>query len=125
MNKKTLLHAAIRNDLTSFIQKTFQTVSPGADFLPNWHIEAITHVLTECLSGKIKRLLITIPPRYLKSISTSVALPAYILGHNPAEQIICTSYSYELALKHAADTRLIMGSDWYREVFPGTAFSAV
>jgi len=121
ISEQELLHALLREDLTAYIHKVFQTVSPGSLFLPNWHIEAIAYVLMECIKGNITRLIITIPPRYLKSISCSVALPSYILGHNPAEQIICISHSQELALKHASDTRLVMQSDWYSQLFPGTA----
>jgi hypothetical protein len=39
-----------------------------------------------------KRLIITLPPRHFKSMCATVALPAFLLGHNPAAQIICASY---------------------------------
>jgi len=78
------------------------------------------HNLSKVLSGDVKRLIITIPPRHLKSICTSVALPAFVLGHNPTRRIICVSYSQELAVKHANDCRSVMNADWYRRIFPGT-----
>jgi hypothetical protein len=49
---------------------------------------------------------------------TSVAFPAWILGHDPGRRVICASYGQELADKHARDSRLIMNSAWYREIFP-------
>ena len=38
-----LLNHILRTDLTSFVQKSFGTVSPGDTFSPNWHIEAMCH----------------------------------------------------------------------------------
>jgi predicted phage terminase large subunit-like protein len=115
-----LLHAILRSDFTSFVQKAFRTVSPGDDYSANWHIEAMAHELSMVMRGETRRLIITIPPRHLKSICTSVALPAFILGHDPTRRIICVSYSQELAVKHANDCRTIMNSDWYRQLFPAT-----
>ena len=64
----------LRGDLHAFVRKSFGTVSPGDVFLPNWHLEAICHELAKVVRGETKRLIITIPPRYLKSICASVAL---------------------------------------------------
>ena len=70
--------------------------------------------------GENQRLLITLPPRSLKSICASVALPAWILGLDPTMRIICASYSNELTAKHARDFRAVVQSDWYRDLFPWT-----
>jgi hypothetical protein len=56
----------------------------------------------------------------LKSIVTSVAYPAFLLGHNPTERILCISYANELALSHARDFRSVVASAWYRQGFPQT-----
>ena len=48
-------------------------------------------------SGEIKRLIINMPPRSLKSISASVAFPAFVLGRDPTSRFICVSYSGDLA----------------------------
>jgi predicted phage terminase large subunit-like protein len=110
----------VRSNFGCFIPKAFATVSPGDAFSANWHIYAMCHSLSKVVSGEVKRQIISIPPRHLKSICTSVALPAFILGHNPSRRIICVSYSQELAVKHANDCRSVMNSDWYRRIFPGT-----
>ncbi|MGE3511456.1 MAG: phage terminase large subunit [Vicinamibacterales bacterium] len=95
-------------------------MAPGERYLHNWHIEAIAHHLEECLRGSIKRLIITLPPRSLKSICASVAFPAFALGHDPTLRIVCASYSEELAARHGRDCRTVMQSGWYPSVFPGT-----
>jgi hypothetical protein len=40
-----------------------------------------------------QRLIVNIPPRHLKSICASVALPAFLLGHDPTRKVICVSYA--------------------------------
>src|SRR5258705_11916565 len=96
-----LVRAVLRNDLYSFTSASFPLVSSHAVFVPNWHIEAITHALSRVLEGKIKRLIITVPPRSLKSICTSVAFPAFVLGHDPTRRIICVRYAEGLPRRHA------------------------
>lgn len=124
MKDKDLYNAALRSDLSAFIRRAFATVSPGEPYLHNWHIDAIAHYLMGILTGAIMRLIITMPPRHMKSISGSVAFPAFVLGHDPAARIICVSYAEELAHKHSLDTRLVMDSPWYRRAYPGTVLSA-
>src|SRR5439155_6877190 len=79
-------------------------------FAPNWHIEAIAFALMRVLRGEIKRLIITVPPRSLKSICASVAFPAFVLGHDPTRRIICVSYAEALARTHANDWRELLRS---------------
>jgi hypothetical protein len=74
--------------------------------------------------GKLRRLLVNVPPRSLKSIAYSVALPAFIFGHDPSKRIIVVSYGADLSIKHAIDFRAIMNSSWYRRVFTETRISA-
>jgi len=106
--------------LPTFIRKSFGTVAPAVSYQHNWHIDTIAWHLQQCLDGKINRLIITLPPRSLKSICASVAFPAWALGRNPGLRIICASYANELTRKHALDCRAVMESDWYRDTFPGT-----
>src|SRR5262249_2036859 len=112
-----LVSAILRNDLYSFIQAIFPLVSPGAAFQPSWHIEAIAFALSRVLNGEIQRLIITVPPRSLKSICASVAFPAFVLGHDPTRRIICVSYAEALARKHANDCRALMRSTLYHRLF--------
>jgi len=123
-SNRHLLDLSLRHDLTTFTHRTFQSLSPRQPYLHNWHIEAIAWHLQQCTTGAIKRLLIALPPRSLKSICASVALPAWALGRDPTKRIICASYSENLATKHALDCRMIMGSAWYRRTFPHAIISS-
>jgi hypothetical protein len=108
----------LRNDFRAFIHKVFTTLCPGQDYERSWHIEAIAYRLERVRRGEITRLIINMPPRSLKSISTSVAFPAFLLGLDPSRRIICVSYSAELAKKHSNDFRAVLEAPWYRSVFP-------
>ena len=108
----SLFNSLLRNDLSSFIQKSFQIVSPGVSYHHNWHVDAISYHLEQCMRGEIKRLIITLPPRNLKSIAASVAFPAFILGHDPRKQIIGISYAQDLSQKQSRDCRAVMQSSF-------------
>ncbi len=109
--------AILRTDLYSFIQRCVHELNPNVEFLANWHIEVIAAKLDAVRRGKIKRLIINLPPRHLKSICASVGLVAFWLGHDPAAQIICASYGQDLADKLARDCRAIMMSEFYKDLF--------
>ena len=115
-----VLDHELETNFAAFIRKTFATVSPGDPFKPNWHIEAIAHALERVARGELKRLIILIPPRHLKSICASVAFPAWHLGHDPTQRIICVSYAANVAADFANDCRIVMQSGWYRRAFPAT-----
>lgn len=112
------INAILRQDLGAFTVKAFQTVSPGTEYKHNWHIDAIVHELLNCHEGENRRLIITQPPRSLKSICSSVAFPAWALGHDPSRRFACVSYSNDLAAFLARQFRTVMTSDWYRALFP-------
>jgi predicted phage terminase large subunit-like protein len=120
---RAFLCSLLRTDFMSFTHKCFQTLTPGARFQPNWHLEAIAHHLELVRRGRLKRLIINLPPRSLKSIFSSVAFPAFMLGHDPTQRIIVVSYASDLAVKHSNDFRAIISSEWYAQIFPGTVIS--
>jgi predicted phage terminase large subunit-like protein len=117
-SQRDLLQALLRTDLPSFIAKCFATLEPGGAYRENWHIHHIAHQLTRVSGGEVKRLIITIPPRHLKSICVTVAYTAWIMGHDPSLRILTISYGSDLAQELARQFRVIVESDWYRRTFP-------
>ena len=111
---------ACRRDFVSFIELVFSLLAPGRSLHMNWHIRALAYYLEHVRLGRIRRLIINLPPRFLKSIISSVAFPAYVLGHDPTKRIIAISYGLELATKFAHDSRIVMSSDRYKGIFPRT-----
>ncbi len=115
--------AVLRTDFVSFLRRCSATLNPGVPFKMNWHIAAMAYQLEEVRAGRITRLIVNMPPRNLKSITFSVALPAFLLGHNPRLKIFGISYGNDLSAKHASDFRSIVTSDWFLRAFPGTRMS--
>jgi len=117
-SQQAVLRAALATDFRSFVQYVFGVLRPGIEFRPNWHIDAMTYKLSQVATGEVKRLIITVPPRNLKSICASVALPAWFLGHHPSERAVAISYSADLAKVHANDFRRVVNDPLYQTVFP-------
>jgi predicted phage terminase large subunit-like protein len=117
---RRLYQALLRNDFRAFTEKVFRALNPGETFVWNWYIDAIAWHLELVRRGEIRRLIINMPPRSLKSITASVAWPAYILGLDPSRRIICVSYSGDLAKKFSNDFRALIDAPWYRALFPWT-----
>lgn len=113
----------LRNDLTSFIERSFYELNPQDNFVAGQYIERLAATLERCRTGNTNRLIINMPPRTLKSFAVSVAFSAWLHGHEPAKQIICASYGQDLANKHAHDCRSLMSSAFYRGLFPQAALS--
>ncbi|WCR58535.1 phage terminase large subunit [Wolbachia endosymbiont of Ctenocephalides felis wCfeJ] len=106
-----------------FIELCFQTVVPGCTYNDYQYIKVIADSLEAAIAGKVRRIIFNMPPRSMKSMCISVAWPAWILGNQPTARIIVASYSQLLSEKHSLDTRCIMQSDWYQELFPEVELS--
>ncbi|MER8918125.1 hypothetical protein NKI32_30505 [Mesorhizobium sp. M0761] len=108
--------------MATFVGLAFSAID-RSQYLPNWHIRAIAYQLERVLLGECKRLIITMPPSSLKSVTTSVAFPAWALGRDPSKKMICVSYSQPLAVKHANNFRSVIDTRWYRSMFPAFKIS--
>jgi hypothetical protein len=126
MNAPTMLYvsAARRTHFPLFLMKVFETLHPGEPPLKlPWYLYSMCHALTEVRAGRKRRLVITVPPRHLKSITASVAFVAWLLGHDPSLKIMVASYSHDLARLHSNLTRIVMETSWYKSDFPRTRIS--
>jgi predicted phage terminase large subunit-like protein len=113
------LKALARSDFFPFALQAFRVLH-DEPYLPNWHVAAIAHALQHVHTSDGTRQIITMPPRTMKSFLGSVCYPAWLLGRNPAEKIICASYAHDLSHEFAFQMRRLMQSTWYRATFPQT-----
>lgn len=125
MSERELFLQMLRSHFPAFIEQCFRTVEPGGQFRRSWYINAMARQLERCAIGEVRRLIINLPPRYLKSMCASVAFPAWLLGHDPSLRIIIVCYARELVGSLARNIRQIMAADWYRAAFPGTRLSDI
>jgi hypothetical protein len=114
-DRARLLRALLRQDLSCFAQKVFATLEPGIAYQHNWHIDHLCWQLSRVARGDVRRLIINVPPRSMKSITVSIAFTAWLMGRDPAKRMICVSYAGDLARKLSIDTKTVLDSPWYKQ----------
>jgi len=107
----------MRRSLQEFTKSCWPTIEPASKFVDNWHIDAISDHLQAVVEGDIKRLIINIPPRHMKSISVAVALPAWTWTVQPAKKFLFASYASSLSIRDSVKCRRLVESPWYKEHF--------
>jgi hypothetical protein len=95
-----------------------------SDYQTNWHHAVLCDYLQKFAEGKIKKLLVTMPPQHGKSELTSRRMPAYLLGKNPTLKVIGCSYSGDLSKAFNRDVQRIIDNEDYAELFPSTTLSS-
>ena len=92
---------------------------PG--FINGRHHKVMAKKFQEIADGKLKRLIINMPPRHTKSEFASYLLPAWFLGRFPNKKIIQSSNTAELATGFGRKVRNLVGSEQYARIFPNVA----
>ena len=110
----------MRRSLREFIKSSWGTIEPARDFYDNWHIDAISEHLEAVAHGDIKRLIINVPPRHMKSISVAVALPAWVWTIMPQKRFLFASYALSLSVRDSVKCRRLIDSQWYKTHFGQT-----
>ena len=83
----------IQNDFMSFVKHVWP------DFVEGKHHKIIADKFNKLAEGKIKRLIINMPPRHTKSEFASYLLPAWMVGRNPKLKIIQSTNTTELSVR--------------------------
>jgi hypothetical protein len=105
------LRTALQRDFGSFLLKAH------GERLDDCYISYLAHELAKVARRKIKRLIVNLPPRHLKTFASSICLPAFILGRDPSAKIMIVTYGENLATEIADRVRGIMRAAWYRATF--------
>ena len=95
-----------------------------AEFINGDHHEKMAKAFDDIASGKLKRLIINMPPRHTKSEFASHLFPAYLLGKNPKLKIIEATHTADLAINFGRKVRDLIDSDEYKDLFPETELKA-
>ena len=106
--------ARAENSLAHFTRSAWDILEPETQYLHNWHIDLISEYLTAVEQGDIRRLIINIPPRYMKSLQVTVCFPAWVWTRKPAKRFIAASYAASLSIAHSVARRTLIESDWYQ-----------
>jgi predicted phage terminase large subunit-like protein len=101
--------------LHEFIKQSWATIEPGRQFHDNWHIGAICEHLEAVVNGEIRRLIINIPPRHMKSLTCDVGFPTWAWLHKPHLQFLFASYASALSIRDSVKCRRLIQSPWYQK----------
>lgn len=107
-----------RRHLRDFTDLTFSKF-----FWSDFH-EIYYQILDLFVRGRIKKLMITVPPQHGKSEGSTRRLPAFMLGKNPDLKIAIASYSTPFARKFNRDVQKIIDDSKYHEIFPNTLLNS-
>jgi predicted phage terminase large subunit-like protein len=110
--RASLLREEAQADFLKFVHSMW----PG--FINGRHHKVMAKKFEDIASGKVKRLIINMPPRHTKSEFASYLLPAWFLGKYPNKKIIQTSNTAELAVGFGRKVRNLVGSEQYAKIFP-------
>ena len=101
----------IRKDFLSFVKHMWP------DFIQGKHHKIIAKKINDMAEGKLKRLIVNMPPRHTKSEFASSLLPAWMIGRNPKLKIIMTTHTGELAVRFGRKAKHLIDSEEYQRFF--------
>jgi len=87
------------------------------EFIEGSHHKIINKKFNDLANGKIKRLIINMPPRHTKSEFASYLLPAWMIGKDPKLKIIQATHTADLAIDFGRKTKNLVDQSNYRELF--------
>ena len=100
-----------KNDFLSFVKCVWP------DFIEGSHHRHVAKKFNDLSTGKLKRLIVNMPPRHTKSEFASFLLPAWMVGRNPKLKIIQATHTGELAIKFGRKAKHLIDSEEYAKIF--------
>jgi predicted phage terminase large subunit-like protein len=121
INLKGLLSQKVeeqsKNDFLTFVK--LMAPSIVSDFKMGSHIKVISNKLKELEEGKIKRLMVFLPPRSSKSVLCSKLFPAWYIGRHPEHEILTVSHSDQLSSDFGRSVRDVVSTEEFQKIFRG------
>lgn len=111
-----------REEAQESFGKFVKVMWPG--FIDGRHHKVMAKKFEEIAQGKLKRLIINMPPRHTKSEFASFLLPSWFLGLYPGKKVIQCSNTSELAVGFGRKVRNLVDSQPYGEIFPNVNLRA-
>jgi len=97
-----------RRSFKEFVIQAWPILEPGTKFLEGIHIDAICEHLQAVTEGRIKNLIINVPPGHAKSLLTAVFWPAWVWIHRPETRWLFSSYREPLATRDSLRCRRLI-----------------
>ncbi|MGL6014360.1 MAG: phage terminase large subunit [Shewanella oncorhynchi] len=103
--------------LSAFIKAAWHVLEPDTEYRHNWHIDVICEHLEAVSDGKIKRIVINVPPGHMKSLITCVFWPAWHWIRHPHFRYMVGSYAHDFSVRDHRKMARLVSSRWYQERF--------
>jgi len=87
------------------------------EFVEGSHHIKIAEKFQALAEGKIKRLIVNMPPRHTKSEFASFLFPAWMMGRDPRLKIIQTTHTAELSYRFGRKVRNLMEENTFQDIF--------
>jgi len=94
------------------------------EFIDGYHHNIMAKKFEEIAAGKLKRLIVNMPPRHTKSEFASYLFPAWLMGKKPKTKIIQATHTAELSYRFGRKMRNLMDDEEYRKIFKGVHLRA-
>ena len=106
--------SSVSKDFMAFVKAMWP------QFIEGSHHKIIAKKFNDIAEGRIKRLIINMPPRHTKSEFASFLLPSWMVGRRPDLKIIQTTHTTELAIRFGRKAKTLIDSPEYQSVFKTT-----
>ena len=93
-------------------------------FIEGAHHKIYGEKLQAVADGKIKRLIINMPPRHTKSEFASYLFPTWLMGRRPNLKIIQSTHTAELAVGFGRKIKNLIDSEDFRDIFPNVSLAS-
>ena len=94
------------------------------EFIEGDHHRKIAKKFEDIATGKIKRLIVNMPPRHTKSEFASYLFPAWMVGKNPKLKVIQTTHTGELAVRFGRKMKNLVDTSEFAQVFEDCKIAA-
>jgi phage terminase large subunit-like protein len=109
--------ARLSRSFFAFTEAAWPLIIPGR-YVRTWHIETLCEHVQAAYEREIARLLVTIPPGFLKSSIFSVLGPAWRWAVDPRERFVTASHSDDLATRDTRRSRTLIQTEWFQQRWP-------
>jgi hypothetical protein len=100
--------------LYAFVKQAWHVLEPATEYVDGWHIEAMCDHLEAVTDGRIRDLIINVPPRHMKSLSVAVFWPVWVWTRKPGTRWLFCSYAQRLSTRDSLKRRRLIQSPWFR-----------
>jgi predicted phage terminase large subunit-like protein len=115
LSRATIRAELARQNFYEFFRQAWHVLEPATPFVDGIHVHAICEHLQAVTEGRIRNLIINVPPGHAKSLLTSVAFPAWVWIEHPETRWLYASYNTELATRDSLRCKRLITSSWYQK----------